>query len=195
MTNGLPLVVEDTSETPQILSENLNYLHNLITEDDTRRPKTISMQNCYKNNRLGHNPGDSPNPKLWSDFYRDIQNELCTFCGMHGHHATECHQNSGNQHKRAEDMLKLTRDGYIPRGELAGCWRCGQPGHQSRECTNPKKSEFNCWKCGQYGHFGKDCGASEGAVALRDRAEEVKMYGVGTKLFVKGYPSYYKEFD
>jgi RNA recognition motif-containing protein len=48
MANGLLLVVEDTSETPQILSKNLNYLHYLITEDDTRRPKTISMQNCYK---------------------------------------------------------------------------------------------------------------------------------------------------
>ena len=60
MANGLPPVVRDTSETPQILSENLNYLQTLITDDDTRRPKTISMQNCYKCNRLGTKPRGLP---------------------------------------------------------------------------------------------------------------------------------------
>ncbi|KAG9577883.1 hypothetical protein KCU77_g14411, partial [Aureobasidium melanogenum] len=37
------------------------------------------------------------------------------------------------------------------------CHNCGQPGHMSRDCTEPKKMTGACFNCGEVGHNKSDC--------------------------------------
>ncbi|GMR53785.1 hypothetical protein PMAYCL1PPCAC_23980, partial [Pristionchus mayeri] len=39
-----------------------------------------------------------------------------------------------------------------------GCFNCGQEGHRSSDCTEPRKERSNaCFNCGQEGHRGSEC--------------------------------------
>lgn len=47
---------------------------------------------------------------------------------------------------------------WLRRSCKKGCWNCGQPGHQNKEC--PKEKVFNqqfCGKCGDVMIIGEDC--------------------------------------
>ncbi|KAG9684560.1 hypothetical protein KCU95_g10630, partial [Aureobasidium melanogenum] len=37
------------------------------------------------------------------------------------------------------------------------CHNCGQPGHMSRDCTEPKKMTGACFNCGEVGHNKSEC--------------------------------------
>ncbi|KAH8052862.1 SET domain-containing protein [Aureococcus anophagefferens] len=45
------------------------------------------------------------------------------------------------------------RGGGAPGGSGGNCFRCGQPGHQARECPNGDR----CFRCGMGGHQARDC--------------------------------------
>ncbi|KAG1685247.1 putative ATP-dependent RNA helicase DDX4 [Nymphon striatum] len=45
-------------------------------------------------------------------------------------------------------------------GNDRGCFNCGESGHMSRECPNPKKSggdDRGCFNCGENGHMSREC--------------------------------------
>lgn len=55
------------------------------------------------------------------------QLKICILCGFIGHLHWTCHQR--------------------------GCFRCGCPGHMTRDCTEPSFSKWHpCFRCGMQGH-------------------------------------------
>lgn len=55
------------------------------------------------------------------------QLKICILCGFIGHLHWNCHQR--------------------------GCFRCGCPGHMTRDCTEPSFSKWHpCFRCGMQGH-------------------------------------------
>lgn len=37
------------------------------------------------------------------------------------------------------------------------CFRCGEEGHISRNCSKPKTWNIDCWSCGEKGHLSREC--------------------------------------
>lgn len=62
-----------------------------------------------------------------SIFLFQWQLKICILCGFIGHLHWNCHQR--------------------------GCFRCGCPGHMTRDCTEPSFSKWHpCFRCGMQGH-------------------------------------------
>ncbi|KAJ9560990.1 hypothetical protein OSB04_006150 [Centaurea solstitialis] len=66
------------------------------------------------------------------------------------------------------------------------CFRCGQPGHLSRDCTTRR----TCYQCGSPDHFKMDCPQLRrgGAPAPRDRATTAKDGGKAAPAPVRNHP-------
>ena len=55
------------------------------------------------------------------------------------------------------------------------CLRCGEPGHQAKEC---KKDENACWACGKTGHSRLECKASEAEKEAWDKKIRLSLKNV-----------------
>lgn len=63
--------------------------------------------------------------------------------------------NSGSRELRGDNRVVRDTGDFNMSNPDQACFRCGQPGHLSRDC--PNESTEKCYKCGQRGHIAKDC--------------------------------------
>ena len=64
---------------------------------------------------------------------------------------------SEGDRRREQERSKERGRGPVPNSDRKDeCWRCGQQGHRSFECTNEKI----CYTCGREGHVKADCSTS-----------------------------------
>ena len=68
------------------------------------------------------------------------------------------------QSSGSRDVNKV---GQRPREAVAGCYRCGKPGHRAAQC--PMKSE-RCHNCGKIGHTRAVCRSAGQALKPASRA-------------------------
>lgn len=90
------------------------------------------------------------------------QLKICILCGFIGHLHWTCHQR--------------------------GCFRCGCPGHMTRDCTEPSFSKWHpCFRCGMQGHNKK-------VMVFCASVYEIVFFGGGWKKIYKVwqfFPNWY----
>jgi len=102
---------------------------------------TNGKQNLYQN---------PTKKKLLGEVEKQRRKQLlqCSKCGMTGHYAKECLQQSGTAQTTEEKELQQRRQTWL-------CNRCKVQGHLSYECLQTNKDTCHC--CGQSGHFSSKC--------------------------------------
>lgn len=113
------------------------------------------MQNCFKCNRLGHNPGDCPNPKPWSDYSRTSFAHCVGCIGSSRPTVTKTLEINTNAQKTCSsppETVTYVRVSPLAAGGVAS------PGASQESATIPKNLNLIAGNAGNTGNWVKIVG-------------------------------------